>query len=849
MSGETKQQTFDEAELTEQNKVISLFQFIRELNKLKQKAILNVKDYPWSFAISNLPEDSENIHVFYRDRIEEEEGSVEADPSTVLLSVHKPEFQKCPEPGELFTEWLLFGWDNYQKKSSVKESITRSKEDKDILANLHEAVEKVEEEEKPPVIELFSENEDRVKAYNDWLLLRTAWVENQLIVAKTRDIFTDLYRLYFELQRESETEEIIVANGILFDYKNPNIKHPVLTRRVKLDYNADENTVYIEDTDVPSELYSIVFQMMDDVNLSAINTLSENLQKNDYHPLDRNDTPGFLKILVHQLSSSSLYSDNGVPDNWSKTSRLLLYLEPCYIVRKRLDGTLKAIEQIIENVQETGEVPAPIGDIVSGGKIDIPEDTGEETIEEQLAAVGGESVDILLSKEANKEQLEIANRIEHYNAVLVQGPPGTGKTHTIANLMGHFLAQGKSVLVTSYTKKALNILKEKVTPGLQNLCVSILDDSIVDMEKSIDGITDYMSGTTSHEIKKEMDLLAVERRQVIENLATVRRKIFEIINKECNCIVYNGEDISPTKAAEFVVEHMDDLSYIPGTVRLRAPLPLTFEQLANLYRSNEGVSEQDETELANDLPEPSQIMAPSDYEKTWTDIQASIHHMEVIGMNNSWSITNDSSERRISIVGSFGNLQIDYPSFESVQALKNYISAFGKIEKWMKCAAVDGKNGGSFKQRWITLVEQIHRTCEYAESLIPEQFGKEILFVNSADKAAIKPTFEELRDIFAKKGKVGKLTLLMHKDYGPVLESVTINEKQVQSAQDCDIILHCIELDEIRAQCAVYWNSLLSGLDVPEFADLDQQNQERIAANWIPNIKNIWNGTRLTISP
>ena len=74
-----------------------------------------------------------------------------------------------------------------------------------------------------------------------------------------------------------------------------------------------------------------------------------------------------------------------------------------------------------------------------------------------MAAVGGESVDVLLSKEANKEQLEIARRIERYNAVLVQGPPGTGKTHTIANLMGHFLAQGKSVLVTSQTQRALSV--------------------------------------------------------------------------------------------------------------------------------------------------------------------------------------------------------------------------------------------------------------------------------------------------------------------------------------------------------------------------------------------------------
>lgn len=137
---------------------------------------------------------------------------------------------------------------------------------------------------------------------------------------------------------------------------------------------------------------------------------------------------------------------NGEEYNPYTEDRFVLYHNPCYILRKRMDGVLKAIEQIISNIEITGKVPGPICDVVNGGEVDIPEDTREISLEEQLAEVGGESIDILLSKEANKEQLEIARRIERYNAVLVQGPPGTGKTHTIANLMGHFLSQGKLFL-------------------------------------------------------------------------------------------------------------------------------------------------------------------------------------------------------------------------------------------------------------------------------------------------------------------------------------------------------------------------------------------------------------------
>ena len=41
--------------LSIQEKAISLFSFIKELNKLKQKVILNIRDYPWYCAVSDIP--------------------------------------------------------------------------------------------------------------------------------------------------------------------------------------------------------------------------------------------------------------------------------------------------------------------------------------------------------------------------------------------------------------------------------------------------------------------------------------------------------------------------------------------------------------------------------------------------------------------------------------------------------------------------------------------------------------------------------------------------------------------------------------------------------------------------
>ena len=79
-----------------------------------------------------------------------------------------------------------------------------------------------------------------------------------------------------------------------------------------------------------------------------------------------------------------------------------------------------------------------------------------------------------------------------------------------------------------------------------------------------------MSKTTAHEMQRENGRLAGERRDIIAQLAAVRRKIFAILNQECSCMVYNGEEISPSRAAAFVLAHEGDLSYIPGRVRLDA---------------------------------------------------------------------------------------------------------------------------------------------------------------------------------------------------------------------------------------------------------------------------------------
>ena len=106
-------------DMATKNKVISLFRFVSELNKLKQKAVLHVREYPWYKAISDFPNDPDNISVYYPDRTEEE---IAVDnQENILLSVHKPEYARCPEPDPIFVKWLMPGWESFHANASVRE--------------------------------------------------------------------------------------------------------------------------------------------------------------------------------------------------------------------------------------------------------------------------------------------------------------------------------------------------------------------------------------------------------------------------------------------------------------------------------------------------------------------------------------------------------------------------------------------------------------------------------------------------------------------------------------------------------------------------------------------------------
>ena len=800
------------------DKILNLYKYVKELCALKYTVVTDINNQYWTCFLKDIPNDSENITIYYCDSFDEK-----VSDNNTLLEVKKPEFQRCPEPPAIIMKWLEPGWDRFTNTPTIKKTLIDLNED-------------LNNDEHQQNIEYFDDVIERVQAYEKWIVLRNIWAEKQKVINETRHFFTRLYQAYTDLERDSETLEVLVGNGLISDSNNHAVRHPVILKRVKFEFDSKNNIIKISDTDTDPELYSLLLQEMTNINHSVVRQLKDELRENFYHPLDRNNTPDFLKSLTHRLSSESKFimDDNDDPGRGNK---IVTRWAPVYLIRKRIDGALKAIEEIIENVEKTGYMPRHLIELVDSGTIDIPFDNRELSIDDQLAALNGENIEILLAKEANREQLEIAERIEHHNAVLVQGPPGTGKTHTIANLLGHFLAQGKNVLVTSHTKKALSVLKNQVPEKIQNLCVSVLDDTNADMVRSVDGISEYLSKYTSSELKREIELITRERKEIIQQLSEVRRQIYTIKYREFKPIVYNGESYSPAKAAEFVNRYADKLSYIPGKVRLYCSLPVSIDELLQLYQSNADITYEDELELKCDLPNPELLLTPAlNSEDIATEVNC-FSTLDKIGEALSGVIRCDYPNCSLIVEEkSKEYVLVQTPTEQSLDELSTYISSFSLIDGWMIQAAVDGYKGGGYRQKWEMLISAIEDTASYAESIVTLMFGKEISIKDGTNISHLKSQLLKLSDIFKKKGKVSKIDLVLNKSLKEILSIITINGSEISSYDDTNIILKFIELLEKRTKTEAIWNELMAKHGSPSFAMLGNEPEE-VCKQRIPNIR------------
>lgn len=575
-------------------KIQQIFNYLRELNKIKTPPTSDIDSYHWKLKIKQLSQ-YPSIQISNVDEQSDDDW---------ILKVSRIKETDCPKLPAVLIDWVENTWDKLNEKCSfIKLKNFKAKDGSTFTEN-------------------FEDNIERVAAYKRWTSDRENWVIAEKPVREANKIYSDLFSLQGTLDREGEKFQLYLADGIfILNSEFGKVFHPILLRKVELIFNAEKPEFVVKDSNESSELYTALLRFHE-LSGEAIHECKNKLKDNDLHPLGNGNTEEFFKYFITRFFRDGEYFVDHSEISNKKIP--LIYREPIIFLGTKSQGFSEAIENLIDAIPQMTELPEALLRIIG---IDITNVGSVNSVTSTLQVPKIENkkqVDFLLTKPTNQEQERVIRKLEQTGSVLVQGPPGTGKSHTIANLIGHLLANGNKVLVSSHTTKALRVVREKVVDKLRPLCVSVLDnesESKAQLADSINQIISYHSKTDVSSLESEIASLK-ERREHLKNiLKKLEEDSVAIRRFEFTDLVLNGESITPSEAGKYIEEN-SELLWIPSPVVSGAPLPLSIEDFHFLYESNGMLSIEEEIALSDDLPDPDKILQPSEAEELLSSIKS-----------------------------------------------------------------------------------------------------------------------------------------------------------------------------------------------------------------------------------
>lgn len=435
----------------------------------------------------------------------------------------------------------------------------------------------------------------------DWLKIRGAWLEARGEILPNHALFERLQDLRDHLSESNLRDECVIGTAIFTSNpdvtraKNP-VRWPLLVQPLVIELGSSRRNLPVIEVrrngdEDPRLLAEILAPFAEDgVDLKAASRFEEWLEDAgaDANLAGDESLSEALEKFAASLHPDCRFVPAGeeLPEGSGEKPAFTLEASPVILIQPRPSGVRSAIRSIRKDIAEHRDVPAHLMEIVCPDVFPTLASglTPTLSLEAKLAATAGEDPDVLLAKPANPEQLAIAHEVEHNNVVLVQGPPGTGKTHTIANLLGHFLSQGKRVLVTSHTTKALSVVKDLLPKEIQPLCVTMLGDR-KDLEQTSSELITRLTRLNVEDLEARIRALGLERHRLGTALADRRRRIFEQRRIEHEAVEFNGRRYTLTEIAKFLREAERLQALIPGEVA-EGPMPLSFRELLELYGTN-----------------------------------------------------------------------------------------------------------------------------------------------------------------------------------------------------------------------------------------------------------------------
>ncbi|MEP1260604.1 AAA domain-containing protein, partial [Algoriphagus sp.] len=511
------------------DKYLQIFNYLKEFSKLRSNPVRDIDaqetQYPEKFWLNDIPENELFENIIRPDFNEDND---------YWLKVRKPKEPAKPDFANL-TENL--------EKWIDKPTLLNEEDEPKLKVDLEINGETLS-------IEDFPELEKELQHYIDKKWINDLIEYNEKLEAyriehekyeKLNSVYKQLFRIFNKTQQFGEEYELVVGVGLLNFKENdegPKIFRHILNQRVDInfEYSQKDSQIFVSPNlesapQIETDSILDLFDQFDSQNIIDAEKAVESYIKEKNIETIFSNTEDALQMFAERFSPDGSYNHliekpNRIP------SKPNITFSPALLLRKRNTRSFTALyEKILENIEngeDSLEIPT-INDLIG-----IHPNTEDDNYSPDNSFNGSQNEPIFFPKEYNDEQLEIVEKAKRNNKVLVQGPPGTGKSHTIANLICHLLANGKKVLITAYTKRALEVLKDKLPPEFQDLAVNLLSgdsSSIQDLQSSVNAINDELSRANLTQYQSQIDEFENDLKNTRESIAETSNSLVKIKEK------------------------------------------------------------------------------------------------------------------------------------------------------------------------------------------------------------------------------------------------------------------------------------------------------------------------------
>ncbi|WP_454753912.1 AAA domain-containing protein [Cupriavidus necator] len=632
---------------------------------------------------------------------------------------------------------------------------------------------------------------------------------------KTISRYNQLFSLQQLISSEGAETPIELVWGMGYaawkkeDFGTP-VRYPLLVQSCEIGLNEKSFDIEIRPRDVEPRLELDCYAEMELPGIRQLEAFWKSTLANGANranPFEASTYEGVLKAAVGHLDQTGSYemrTDDVTPptpnDKLKVTNTWVLF------ARKRSgDIFVDDVRRLKKTVERTPSLPPVIRSFVERGDDTVREQASQPFRGLSTSDSAAGAFELYFPMAYNDEQVSIVQKLEANNGVVVQGPPGTGKTHTIANVICHYLAQGKRVLVTAKGESALSVLQEKLPERIRPLSVALLSDErdgMKQFEHSIQAIASTVASLNPARSAANIGAAEEKLNQLHAKIAHVDQQLSDYANRHMRQYKFQGQQVSPEVMAKLVLQQAEEHEWFVDTPpeSKDGELPFGDQDISVLRQARIRVGE-DISYLTRTLPAADSFPA-------WADVVGL--HRDVV---RARAIEEDVAE------GSLLNLvDSSYETFQNAQELLTFVGEYANLraavndsgQPWA-VALAKRLAGLDFDDPVLTALRDISQSIDTLEDRRRDFLGKAIQVPSDAE------TNKDFRDALSRltAGKSAFALPFGKGDARKLVAAVTALGSEPTSTQDWMAVEELMQWREEVRKALARWTSLSGEFGLP----------------------------------